>query len=121
MISNIKVGYIGKQLQVSAGNNKVCVDILGILYRLGYIRGFTVIDRKSITIFLKYNKGKSVIRNINVVSTPGRRFYLQYRKLLNSFPKSDTGSYIISTSRGIISSSEAMMFRIGGEVLVKVN
>ena len=67
MISIIKVGYSARQLQVVVQNSKICVNVLSTLYKLGYIRGFVVKDKKSVVVLLKYISNKSVIRNISVI------------------------------------------------------
>ena len=81
MVSTIKVGYNTKHLQVFVQNSKLCIGILDILYKLGYIRGFVIKDKKNILVLLKYTDNKSAIRNISVVSTPGRRMFIGLKKL----------------------------------------
>ena len=120
MISIIKVGYLSKSLNVTSQNSKICTEVLSVLYKLGYIRGYTIIDKKSIKILLKYHNNKPVIRGINVVSTPGRRFYITCNDLKKRINKSDLGHCIISTSKGFLTDQEAVMYNVGGEVFVKV-
>ena len=121
MVSIIKVGFTAKHLSVAVQNSKLCISVLGIMYKLGYIRGFVISNKKQIIVLLKYSNNKSVIRNINVISTPGRRVYIRYSSLNKIISKSNAGSYIISTSRGVITDQESEMFSIGGEVLVKIS
>lgn len=121
MASIIKVGCNAKLLQVVIQNSKICVQVLSILYRLGYIRGFTIRDKKSIVVLLKYINNKPIIRNINVVSTPGRRIYLNYKRIESELKKKDSGFLILSTSKGIITDEETVMFNVGGEALIKVS
>lgn len=87
MVAIIKVGYNAKHLQVVVQNSKICANVLNILYRLGYIRGYIIKDKKNIIVLLKYINNKPVIRNIGVVSTPGRRMYLKCCKLHNILKK----------------------------------
>lgn len=121
MISIIKVGYSARQLQVVVQNSKICVNVLSTLYKLGYIRGFVVKDKKSVVVLLKYISNKSVIRNISVISTPGRRMYIKHKQLANILKKKDSGFLILSTSKGMLTDEESRLFSIGGEVLIKVN
>lgn len=121
MISIIKVGCIAKHPTVTAQNSKICVNVLSVMYKLGYIRGFIIEDKKTIRILLKYINNKPTIRNINVISTPGRRVYMSCAKIVKLSDKSNSGSYIISTSKGIITNLESSMFSIGGEILVKIS
>jgi small subunit ribosomal protein S8 len=121
MISRIKVANNAKLLKINVQNSKICMNILTVLYRLGYIRGFTIINKKVITVLLKYTNNNPTIRNIYVVSTPGRRVYLKYNELLKQIKKKDSGFYLLSTSKGILTDEEVTLFNVGGEVLLKIN
>lgn len=121
MISIIKVGYNAKHLSVVIQNSKLCINILSILYKLGYIRGYVIKDKKKVIILLKYINNKPVVRNINVISTPGRRKYIDYKTLQSELKKKDHGFFILSTSKGILTDEESIMFNIGGEVLLKIS
>jgi len=81
MLSIVKVGCNARHLQVTVQNSKLCINVLSVLYKLGYIRGFIVKDKKNVIILLKYINNKPVIRNIAVISTPGRRTYIKHKKL----------------------------------------
>jgi small subunit ribosomal protein S8 len=121
MVSIIKVGYNTKHLQVFVQNSKLCIGVLDILYKLGYIRGFAVKDKRSILVLLKYMDNKSAIRNISVVSTPGRRTFVGLKKLKYKLKKKDSGLFIVSTSKGLLTDDESLMFNTGGELLIKVS
>jgi len=120
-ISIIKVGCNARHLQVVVQNSKLCINVLGVLYRLGYIRGFIVKDQKNVIILLKYINNKPVIRNIAIISTPGRRTYIGHKKLEKLLAKKDSGFLVLSTSKGILTDEESNMFKIGGEALLKVS
>jgi small subunit ribosomal protein S8 len=120
-ISIIKVGCNARHLQVVVQNSKLCINVLGVLYRLGYIRGFIVKDQKNVIILLKYINNKPVIRNIAIISTPGRRTYIGHKKLEKFLAKKDSGFLVLSTSKGILTDEESNMFKIGGEALLKVS
>jgi small subunit ribosomal protein S8 len=121
MISIIKVGSIAKHLVVTVQNSKLCINVLSVLYRLGYIRGFAIENKKYVKVFLKYIDNKPIIRGINVISTPGRRTYVRYEGLQLDLKKKGSGFYIISTSKGLLTDEESVIFGKGGEVLLKVN
>jgi small subunit ribosomal protein S8 len=90
------------------------------MYKIGYIRGFVVVDNKTITVLLKYINNKPVIRNIYVISTPGRRVYLKSNELKKQVNRKDSGFYVISTSKGLITDEESVLFNVGGEALIKI-
>merc|ERR1711879_908251 len=80
--------------------------------KLGYIRGFIIKDKKNVIILLKYINNKPVIRNIAVISTPGRRTYIKHKKLEKFLAKKDSGFLLLSTSRGILTDEESNMFKM---------
>lgn len=121
MICIVKVGCNARHLQVVVQNSKLCINVLSVLYKLGYIRGFIVKDQKNVIILLKYINNKPVIRNIAVVSTPGRRMYIKHKKLEKFLARKDSGFLLLSTSKGILTDEESNMFKIGGEALLKIS
>ena len=121
MISIIKVASNSRQLQAVIQNSKICINVLSILYKLGYIRGFIIKDKKTVIVLLKYVNNKPTIKNINVISTPGRRMFVKHKNLLELLKKKDSGFLILSTSKGILTDEESKMFNIGGEILIKVS
>ena len=121
MLSIVKVGCNARHLQVTVQNSKLCINVLSVLYKLGYIRGFIIKDQKNITILLKYINNKPVIRNIAVISTPGRRTYIKHKKLEKFLKKKDSGFLLLSTSKGILTDEESNIFKIGGEALLKIS
>jgi len=121
MLSIVKVGCNARHLQVTVQNSKLCINVLSVLYKLGYIRGFIVKDKKDIIVLLKYINNKPVIRNIAVISTPGRRTYIKHKKLEKFLKKKDSGFLLLSTSKGILTDEESNLFKIGGEALLKIS
>ena len=72
-----------------------------------------------IRIFLKYDiKGNAVITNIERVSKPGRRVYVNQNQLPRVLD--GLGISILSTSKGVLSNKIAKRFGVGGEVICNV-
>ena len=93
-----------------------------VLKQESYIDDFVFvkdgIDSK-IRIFLKYDiKGNAVITNIERVSKPGRRVYVNQNELPRVLD--GLGISILSTSKGVLSNKVAKRFGIGGEVICNV-
>ena len=72
-------------------------------------------DRQVIRLILKYQDGVSVIQGLDRVSKPGRRIYQPARAIPRVLPS--LGIQIISTSRGLMTNSEAKRQKLGGEVM----
>ena len=101
--------------------SKVIFEVCAILKKEGYIENFKEVDLdnfKKIKVYLKYDGKKSVIIQLNRVSTPGRRSYLkrdEIKPVLNGY-----GLGIISTSLGMLTDKEAKEKGVGGEFIGEV-
>lgn len=98
-------------------------DMTKILFDQGYILSYKFEDNSvqgTIKIALKYDKltKESVIKRLKRVSTPGLRKYVgkdELPRVLNGL-----GIAIVSTSHGVMTSKQAKLESVGGEVLCYV-
>ena len=96
--------------------------ILDVLKKEGYIIDFYLDENKeklkTIIVVLKYYEGEPVIKEIKRVSKPGRRVYSR----AVSIPKikNGLGVAILSTSKGVMSDSEAIKNNLGGEIICRI-
>lgn len=108
--------------KVSTPASKMRERVLEVLQQEGYIRGFSVTQQgggqAEIEIELKYFDGEPVIKNIKRVSKPGRRVYVSVETLPVVYR--GLGISIVSTSKGVMSDSDARANNVGGEVLCAV-
>ena len=122
MLTRIRNGQRARQAVVASPASKVRANVLDVLKREGYIRGFTREDLRpgvaELKIELKYVDGEPVIREIARVSKPGRRIYSRIADLPRSY--NGLGITILSTPRGVLSDNEARAAKVGGEVLCRV-
>jgi len=98
--------------------SKICLKILNVMYKEGYIRGYSVIEQHPlyIEVFLKYdNFGNPVIKQISRISKPSRRIYTNIKILWNM--KAGLGIFILSTPKGIMTHLDAKILNTGGEVI----
>jgi ribosomal protein S8 len=101
-------------------NSKLCKESLNILYEMGYIRNYTILDLKRISVLIKYINSKHIIRQLFVVSKPRRRLYIKYRQLTGFLINNGifTNSFLVcSTNKGLLTDIEAIAFKSGGEPL----
>jgi small subunit ribosomal protein S8 len=108
---------VGKP-SVSMPSSKIKVAIAKVLEDEGYIAGSRVTQngaKAELDISLKYFEGRPVIERLQRVSRSGLR---QYRGK-DAIPKvlGGLGVAIISTSKGIMTDSQARQQGVGGEVL----
>ena len=122
MLTRIRNGQRARQAVVTLPASKLRANVLEVLKREGYIRGFTSEYVRAgvaeIKIELKYVDGEPVIREISRVSKPGRRIYSGIVDLPRFY--SGLGIAILSTPRGVMSDNEARAAKVGGEVLCQV-
>ena len=123
LLNRIRTTYLAKHDRLDAPASKVKVEICRLLAEQGLIEKYEIIEdgplSRQIRIFLKYTpEGDPQIRHIKRVSKPGRRVYRgvdDIKPVLNGL-----GVWIISTSQGLLSDSEARKRRVGGEILCEV-
>ncbi len=122
MLTRIRNGQMARKVIVRTPASKLRANVLKVLEREGYIRGFTAEksanDKPELEIQLKYFEGKPVISSLVRVSKPGCRMYSDFKDLPRA--ASGLGMYVLSTSRGVMSNHEARESRVGGELLCSV-
>lgn len=122
MLTRIRNGQRARLSSVKSPASKLRESVLKVLESQGFIRGYKVEEvRKGIselTIELKYHDGDPVIRELDRVSTPGRRVFTKINDL-RPF-RNGLGVQIISTSSGVMADGEARARNVGGEVLCRI-
>ena len=122
MLTRIRNGQRARMAAVDSPASKLRANVLEVLKREGYIRGYTRREIKtgvsSLRIELKYHEGEPVIKHVSRVSKPGRRVYSKIADLDRVF--NGLGISILSTPRGVMSDNEARAANVGGEVLCRL-
>ncbi len=122
MLTRIRNGQSARKSVVSSPASRLRANVLEVLQREGYIRGFSQDEVRQgiseIKIELKYADGQPVIKEIKRVSRPGRRVYSKIKDLSRVY--NGLGISILSTPRGVMSDNEARAANVGGEVLCQV-
>jgi len=122
MLTRIRNAQRSRHSSCIAPASKLRANVLDVLRREGYIRGFAAEELRpgvaQLRIELKYNEGEPVIKEIHRVSKPGRRVYSKIKELPRVY--AGLGVSILSTPRGVMSDAEARAANVGGEVLCRV-
>lgn len=122
MLTRIRNGQQARFSSVRAPASKIRSNVLDVLQREGYIRGYHKHEVRpgiaELEIELKYAEGEPAIREIARVSKPGRRVYSKIQELPRFY--NGLGITILSTPRGVMSDQEARAANVGGEVLCRV-
>ncbi len=96
-------------------------EIAKILEKSGFVEKIEKKGRKtnrSLEIILRYQEQIPAISGVKMISKPGQRIYLDFRKIKKV--KGGFGMAIISTSKGLMTNKEARKQKIGGEVICEI-
>ena len=121
MLTRIRNGQRAGKSAVLSPASKLRTNVLEVLKREGYIRGYSQTEeagKPALNIELKYYEGEPVIKAISRVSKPGRRVYSSIKDLPRV--SNGLGISILSTPRGVMSDNDARDANVGGEVLCRV-
>ena len=122
MLTRIRNAQRARHSSCLAPASKLRANVLDVLTREGFIRGFEAHELRpgvaQLRIELKYNEGEPVIKEITRVSKPGRRVYSKIKEMPRVY--AGLGISILSTPRGVMSDAEARAANVGGEVLCRV-
>ena len=121
MLTRIRNGQRAKKDSVVTPASKLRANVLEVLKREGYIRGYSeeeLAGHGGLRIELKYFEGQPAIKHVARVSKPGRRVYSGSKELPRI--RNGLGITIVSTPKGVLSDAEARDMNVGGEVLAEV-
>ena len=121
MLTRVRNASAALKPEVLVPHSKLKAEIARILKKEGYVVDFAVEQEgthKQIRIELKFSGKTPAIEGIKRVSRPGRRVYVggeDVPRVLGGM-----GTALLSTSRGIMTGSEARKLKVGGELLCTV-
>lgn len=93
-------------------------SFVDLLYRNGYIAGFRRIGYK-LQLHISYDGTTPNISQVTIYSSPSRRLFISYKKLLEKYALSDC--VIVSTVRGYMTLVDAYQIGLGGQIICKIN
>jgi len=122
MLTRMRNALIASYSTVDIPSSRQKIDIAKVLKSEGFIKNYKIMTDKRqgiMRIFFKYDeKGESVIVGLKRISKPGCRIYRKADKIpkvLNGY-----GISILSTSKGVMTDSQARKIGIGGEIICSI-
>ena len=111
---------VGKN-EITVPSSKIKVTVAKQLKKAGYVTGVKVEagkPRDILVVTINEPGENTTINEIKRLSKPGRRVYVS----ADDIPKvkSGRGIVLVSTSKGVITGTEAKKQRLGGELLLQV-
>jgi small subunit ribosomal protein S8 len=119
LLSRLKNALGARLEHLDVPHSRLKEGVAALLVSEGYLAKFDVLkkmEKKYLRLTPKYRASKKpVITGLRRVSTPGRRAYASVAQLPRV--QAGFGTAIISTSRGLMTDSQARAQNLGGEVL----
>jgi small subunit ribosomal protein S8 len=122
MLTRMRNALTASYSTVDIPSSRQKIDIAKVLKSEGFIKNYKIMADKRqgiMRIFFKYDeKGESVIIGFKRISKPGCRIYRKadkIPKILNGY-----GISILSTSKGVMTDSQARKIGIGGEIICSI-
>jgi small subunit ribosomal protein S8 len=108
---------------VEVPSTKITISIAEILKKEGFLNDFKILknlEKNILVLSLKYSEKdrQPIISTIQRISKPGLRSYVNSKNIPNVL--GNLGISIISTSKGLMTNSQAKTLKIGGEILCKI-
>ena len=122
LLTRIRNAVMVSKSNIEIPHSKFKFQLTSLLKDEGYVSDVKITgegSKKIINIELKYSEdGASVISGMNRLSKPGNRVYSSFDKLPRN--NGGLGTVVVSTSRGLLSDSEARKRKLGGELICEV-
>lgn len=122
LLTRIRNAHLAKHDRLDVPASKVKAEICRLLREEGFIRNYREVEAQPsnmLRIFLRYTpEGEPAIRHIKRISVPGRRVYRkadEVRPVLNGL-----GVGLVSTSKGLLTDTQARDQRVGGELVCEI-
>lgn len=117
MLAVIKTGLMNRESSIIVPYKSLNRGFLNLLYKEGFINGFIPFkeEKKKIEIVLKYHHGKPTISDIVVFSTLSRKLYISCATLWKL--DTSTQTFVLSTTKGMLTGVQAKKNNIGGELI----
>jgi small subunit ribosomal protein S8 len=123
-VSGINRNCRGTEIGTSLRYTEHALDFCSFLFRRGWISGFSITNKttfnKVIDINYKMYNNRNAIYKIQLVSTPGNRSFYTYKRLHKFCYNYKNSNYVLSTSKGFLSETEALSLNIGGEIIARI-
>lgn len=114
----LKNASLLKKEVVTLEFNPFCLELLHVLYAEGLVQSFLIEHENNklyFKIVLRYFFNKPVLKNLKFFSKPSHIKYFRYSDLCKIVDRKFI--FVLSTSKGILTSLECKKKKIGGKLL----
>ena len=121
LLTRIRNAKMVGKTEVRVPSSKMKKVVAEHLVKNGYLANVKLEDAKPrgvLVVKINEDGENSTITEITRISKPGRRVYVGFREIPKV--KNGRGLVLISTSKGVMTGTEAVKAKLGGELLLKV-
>ncbi len=121
LLTRIRNAIMVGKTEIRVPSSKLKVVVAKELQKTGYLHEVTIepgSPRNTLVITINKPGTNATITEIKRISSPGRRVYTSAVDVPKV--KSGRGVVLVSTSKGVLSGTEARKQKLGGEVLLSV-
>ncbi len=121
MIIRIKNALLVRHSEVVVPHSKLKEAVARLLLENNYLEAVDIkqgMPQADLVLKLKYVGKLPAITDVKRISKPGRRLYAPADKLPQAL--GGYGITIISTSKGIVTDSQARKLNVGGEIMCQI-
>ncbi len=120
MLTRIRNAIASGRTELVLPYSKMKENLAKVLLKEGFISGVNVLSGKlpQLQINLKYEGPTPVITGLKRISKPGQRLYASAQDIPRT--NGGFGITIVSTSKGLVTDSEARKLKTGGEIICQV-
>ncbi len=105
---------MARLVKTSMPLSKFKLEVAKKLVKLGFLKSVKA-DGRSLHLEFVYADGVPALTDVKLFSKPGQRYYVNYKDLKPVL--GGMGYSLLTTSKGIMTNSEARKNKIGGELL----
>ena len=120
-ISRLNIAKKNKLKKIILTPSKVVLELLKIFENLGIIRGYIVNEDYKVEVMLRYSRSRCAFQHLTVISTPGRRIYVDLLNLHKYKEKYCSDVLLLSTSKGLMLDVDCHKYRQGGLLLLRIS
>jgi small subunit ribosomal protein S8 len=121
-LTRLRNGLLARKREVVTNCSKMSHRMAEILEQKGYIESFvqeSAGPKKLLRVKLRYDSsGKPIAEGFQRISKPGLRAYKQVTDIPTI--RGGLGIAIVSTSKGVMTGTDAQKHNVGGEILCSV-
>lgn len=121
MLTRIRNAIAVRKTDIVLPHSNVKEAVAKLLQQNNFVEKITVADAsigKTLHVKINHEDSNAKITEIKRLSTPGRRYFVASKDIPTV--KSGRGLVIVSTSKGMMTGTEAKKAGIGGELICKV-